>query len=389
MRIAFVASDLGPASGGVGAMAVDLARALGEVGVEVALHCVGAVPERAAGLDVRSHAPAWPSRLARSPFLQRALADQEADVVHAHGLWQLPLGYAAAAALQQGVPLVISPHGMLASWALARSRGAKLLARVFLHPRALRRAAGYHAASGQEAGDIRAFAASAPICEAPFGVRLQSAAEREAAGVELRARLPELEGRRVLLFYSRFHPVKGIVELLDSFVGLSRARPSWHLLAIGQPEEYSVEQLETRVAQLGLRGRVTVIDGTRLPAPYPVADLFVLPSRHESFGAVVAEALVSGVPVVTTTGTPWAPLEQAGVGRCVDVSELRSVLGAMMSQSSQELAAMGARGREWVLSQRSWRDTATALLGFYEQLGAFERGDPGSGSRATVATSGR
>ena len=363
-----MASDLGPASGGVGAMAVDLARALGEVGVEVALHCIGAAPERAAGLNVHTHAPAWPSRLARSLSLQRALAEQEVDVIHAHGLWQLPLAYAAAAASQQSIPLVISPHGMLASWALARSRGAKLMARAFLHPMALRRAAGYHAASEQEAGDIRAFAAIAPICEAPFGVRLPSAAEREAAGVELRARLPELEGRRVLLFYSRFHPVKGIIELLDSFVGLSRAHPSWHLLAIGQPEEYSVEQLETRVAQLGLRERVTVIDGTRLPAPYPVADLFVLPSRHESFGAVVAEALVSGVPVVTTTGTPWAPLEQAGVGRCVDLEQLPAALSAWMDWPPSALADLGARGRIWVLEARDWQAAASSISSFYRRL---------------------
>ena len=368
-----MASGLGPASGGVGAMTPDLARALGDAGVDVTLHCVGETPERAAGLDVRAHAPAWPSRLARSPALARSLGESRPDIIHAHGLWQLPLRYAAASATRHRVPLVISPRGMLAPWALARSRGAKLFARAFVHPTAFRRAAGFHATSGQEAGDIRAFAPSAPICEAPFGVRQVSEADREAALAVFRRELPELGGRRVLLFYSRFHPVKGIAELLDSFVALSRAHPSWHLLAIGLPEEYSVKQLEARVARLGLAGRVSVLDGTRLPAPYPVADLFVLPSRHESFGAVVAEALVSGVPVVTTTGTPWASLEQAGAGRCVDVSELRSVLSSMMAQSSQRLAAMGTRGRQWVLSQRSWRDTATVVQRFYEQLAAGAR----------------
>ena len=368
MRVSFVASDLGPAAGGVGAMTPELARALGDAGAEVTLHCVGDPPQRASGLDVRAHAPAWPGRLARSPSLARSLGESRPDIIHAHGLWQLPLRYAAASAARHHVPLVISPRGMLAPWALARSRGAKLMARALVHPGAFRRVAGYHATSGQEAGDIRAFAPSAPICEAPFGVRQPSEADRDAALAVLRRRLPELAGRRVLLFYSRFHPVKGIVELLDSFVALSRAHPSWHLLAIGLPEEYSVEQLEVRVDRLGLPGRVTVLDGTGLPAPYPIADLFVLPSRHESFGAVVAEALVSGVPVVTTTGTPWAPLEQAGAGRCVDVSELRSVLSAMMAQPDRELAAIGARGRRWVSSQRSWRDTAVAVLRFYEQL---------------------
>ncbi len=362
-----MASELGPASGGVGSMTVDLAQALGEIDVEVTLHCVGAAPQRTERLDIHAHAAVWPRRLARSPSLARVLEKRGSDVIHAHGMWQLPLRYAAAVAARRHTPLVVSPHGMLAPWALARRRALKLMARAILHPRALRQA-GYHAASGSEARDIRAFDASAPICEAPFGVRGLSEAEREAGLAVLRDQLPELEGRRILLFYSRFHPVKGIVELLDSFVDLSSTHPNWHLLAVGQPEEYSVEWLERRVARLGLNGRVTVLDGKGLPAPYPVADLFVLPSRHESYGAVVAEALVSGVPVVTTTGTPWTSLEEAGVGRCVDPAELPVALGAWMERSPDALAELGARGRDWVLGACDWPKTAETVASFYRAV---------------------
>jgi glycosyltransferase involved in cell wall biosynthesis len=35
------------------------------------------------------------------------------------------------------------------------------------------------------------------------------------------------------------------------------------------------------------------------------ADIMVLPTYSENFGIVVAEALALGVPVITTTGTPW------------------------------------------------------------------------------------
>jgi glycosyltransferase involved in cell wall biosynthesis len=202
----------------------------------------------------------------------------------------------------------------------------------------------------------------------PFGVRPPTAATREAALGELRRRLRGLERFRILLFYSRFHSVKGILELLDAFVALSRSHPDWHLLAVGQPEEYSVDQLEARASDLGLSGRVTVLDGRGLPAPYPLAELFVLPSRHESYGAVVAEALAFGVPVVATTGTPWKQLAAIGAGRCVDPDQLSVTLGDRMSESRESLAEAGRRGSEWATRERDWGVAARVLSGFYRSI---------------------
>jgi glycosyltransferase involved in cell wall biosynthesis len=63
------------------------------------------------------------------------------------------------------------------------------------------------------------------------------------------------------------------------------------------------DELETLALELGLGDHVTWVGAparSTMPDVYRNADVFVLASRHESFGVVVIEALASGVPVVAT-----------------------------------------------------------------------------------------
>ena len=365
--------NLAPSSGGPAENVPRLATALAEEGLQVELHweasAAGEEPPVLPGTSVESREarPAWPRRLGRSPEMMRHLLASKAEIVHAHCVWMLPLGYAARSARERGVPLVISPRGMLAPWALRRSRLKKTAARLLVHRGAFEQAAGWHATSEQEADDVRALGFTTPICVAPNGIEAASVARDDAVRVYLHL-APELRGRRVLLFYSRFHSTKRILELIRDFSHLSARHSSWHLLAVGIPEEYSVERIMAEASRNGVSSRVTALDGRTLPKPYPLAELFVLPSHVESFGRVVAEALAAGVPVITTIRTPWAGLREVEAGACVPLDEVETALGEAMSRDTTELRVAGARGQQWVAERFSWTRTARVLTDFYEGL---------------------
>jgi glycosyltransferase involved in cell wall biosynthesis len=377
MRVALVVPDLAVSSGGPAANVPRLGAALARLGVDVELHTVGAVPAvEEPRLRCVGAAPAWPRRLARSPELLRGLRHARAELVHAHCLWQRPLGYAARVAREQGLPLVISPRGMLDPWPLRRSRLRKLLARLVVHPGAFRRADGWHATSEPEAASIRRLGWRQPICIAPNGIEAP-ADDGAAARRFYLAAAPELRGKRVLLFYSRFHSKKRVLSLLDDFAALAPARPDWHLLVVGLPEEYGVARLRAEAARRGLGARVTVLDGRDAPRPYALAQLFVLPTHDENFGRVVAEALAWGVPVVTTTGTPWEHLNAVRAGAWVELHQVRMALERLTARGDDELRAAGERGRRFVLDGFDWARVAARLHGFYaELLGRTRRGSP-------------
>jgi len=371
-RLAHVIPNLLLSSGGPARNVPRLCEALVDAGFAVELHAVGAAADAApvaSKVELRLAPASAPRRLGRSPALARAVSGSKAELIHAHALWMLPLGYAARAARRRNLPLVISPRGMLADWAIRRSPLKKLMAGLFLHPGALHGAAGWHATSTQEADEIRRRGFRQPICVAPNGVEPISVSEH-AVRAAYAPHAPEIAGRRVLLFFSRFHSKKRVIELIADFAGLAPRHPEWRLLLAGIPEEYDVARLRAEAQLAGVADRVAVVDARALPPPYALADLFVLPTHNENFGRVVPEALICGVPVLTTTGTPWSELEQERAGRWVPIDGLASALDGLMSLEAGTRREMGACGQRFVRDRYGWPQVIRPLVEFYRQLGA-------------------
>ena len=107
-----------------------------------------------------------------------------------------------------------------------------------------------------------------------------------------------LNGKRIVLFVGRLVKIKGVDRLLKTFIEVSKNVPDSLLVIVGDgPERSSLEKLAWRYGiaeHVRFEGR---LEGADLLIWYLLGDLFVLPSHQEPYGAVVNEALMSGMPV--------------------------------------------------------------------------------------------
>ena len=119
----------------------------------------------------------------------------------------------------------------------------------------------------------------------------------------------------------RFTPQKGFDRLIEAWAALKKEGiPACHITILG--DGYQRSDLERAIASHGLASDITLTG--YLENPYPIlaqADLFVLSSRDESFSLVVAEAMVLGVPVMSTRCTgPVELLKDGEAGYLVENS---------------------------------------------------------------------
>ncbi len=290
----------------------------------------------------------------------KTLSKAEYSLIHLQHVWDPYIHIIARAARKNGIPYIITPRGMLEPWIMNRNPLKKKLAMLLYQRKDIEKATYLHATCEMEKENIRKLDFKNPIAVIPNGI--------EISNVKLKT---EWKAVQNILFLSRVHPKKGIDLLIEAVAQLPAT--VLHITIAGEGDAAYVEELKRLAIQRNVAHQFHFVGGVygrQKWELYQQSDLFVLPTYSENFGIVVPEALYTGLPVLTTTGTPWQELETENCGWWIDlnVANLTNALNEALQLSAEELKGMGMRGRKLVGEKYEIKSIAKEMKEFYTDV---------------------
>jgi glycosyltransferase involved in cell wall biosynthesis len=112
------------------------------------------------------------------------------------------------------------------------------------------------------------------------------------------------------------------------------------------------------------------LEGEDLAAAFAVGDAFVIPSRTETLGLVLLEAMAAGCPVVAARagGIPDIVTDRVN-GHLFDPHAPHALTEAVTRLLAEDTTALRQAAREEA-SRWSWEAATRQLQGFYDRLTA-------------------
>lgn len=276
------------------------------------------------------------------------------DALWVHGYASVNALQAILAANALGIPVLLRAE----SWLADRVRSRWTLAAKSAFFRLL----GKGIAAVLPIGTVNAaywtyyFGSSVPQFLMPYAVNndyfASLAKASEPREQELRAELGLSDDRPVILFASKLQERKHadhLVEAYSRFIADRAPQDRPYLVIVGDGEQRG--RLEAQVLDLRLEDArfAGFRNQSELPRFFQLADVFVLPSRHEPWGLIVNEVMAAGCPAIVSTDVGChADLITDGVEGCVfpvgNIAALTDALRRVFS-TPHSAALMGEHAR--------------------------------------------
>jgi glycogen synthase len=200
------------------------------------------------------------------------------------------------------------------------------------------------------------------------------------------------DGRLQVLFVGRLERRKGVDVLLDAAAELLPEHPDVELVLVGKDTENTEigetyrESFRRRFGGAGWADRVTfagAVSDEELFQHYADCDVFVAPSRYESFGLVLTEAMAFGKPVVgARAGGMREVVDEGTTGLLAEPGDAESLAVELRKLITEpELRArLGAAAREAFERQFARPITIERTAATFREIAALaaeERGERG------------
>ena len=168
--------------------------------------------------------------------------------------------------------------------------------------------------------------------------------------------------RAAALCVANWLPNKGILELLDAAAALPPGMLRLHLAGDERTGTAYGQQVIRRIG--GLPGRVVrhgPCNDAEVGVLYRSADLFVLPSRWETYGTAYAEAMDAGLPVIgwRSGNLPYL-VDDGQQGIVITPGDIGALAAALcrLAEDEPERQRMGAAAARRALSLPTWEQSA-------------------------------
>ena len=289
-----------------------------------------------------------------SEFEQFLLAFKP-DIVHVHALWDPIVHVALKYAHRYHYPIIHSTHGMLTPWALNNKKLKKKIAWSLYQKKDLLGVNTFHVTAQEEKNDLQSLGFKQNIEIIPLGIEAPSMKD-------------EILKENKILFMSRVHPKKGVLDLVEAWDQIKDE--NWKIVICGPDDDNHLIEVRKKIKELKLEKFFIIegpVSGMQKELLLRECRLFVLPTYSENFGIVILEALSYGMPVITTVGAPWKCINDYSCGKWTEIgtTPLVKALKELLYSPASTWDTMEKNARHLAINKYSWDIIIEQLIRVY------------------------
>lgn len=291
------------------------------------------------------------------------------DVVHVHEHRQTLSIIACYFARRYGIPYVVQAHGSVLPF--FQKEGLKNIFDKVFGFKILHGASKVFALTEVEKEQYLKMGVEEDRIEiVPLGINIEEYSNLPEGGI-FREKFNISKDDRLIIFIGRVHEIKGLDLLIDAFKELADSEADVKLAIVG-PDDGYMDALNSRIAECGLSDKV-IVTGPLYKKEKQEAlvdcDLFVMPSKYESFTTSGLEAMACGKPLVLTKNNHIHDWVDGSVGLACDDDKM-SLKDAMAEVLfDEELSKkFGMNGRRLIQEKYNWDMINEQILNIYESI---------------------